>query len=531
QCGFCTPGFVMSLYGRSIGAVGTAGTPVADVIAGNLCRCSTRRSAIRPIGAAEMGVRFLLDGMIYDVGDVDPTLTLLEFLRYRVGLTGTKEGCAEGDCGACTVLVGELVEDVITWRAVNACILFVPMLDGRALKTVESLGGAHPVQREMVARHGSQCGFCTPGFGMSLYGRSIGAAGTKDVPVKDVIAGNLCRCTGYGPILDAGEAVPPATEDDSVTIAALKTLRRETGLAIDYQDPLAGGTRRWFAPRSADELADLLIDFPNARIVAGATDVGLWVTKQQRVLETIIWLGEIGDLATLEEDAAGLMIGAGVRYVDAAAALARLHPDLGELVRRIGAVQVRNAGTIGGNIANGSPIGDMPPALIALGATVTLRRGRDRRTFALEDYFIRYGVQDRQPGEFVEAIWVPRPDPADLIRIFKLSKRFDSDISAACGAFAFRIEGDVVTQARIAFGGMAGTPQRAAATEAALTGQSWSEASIETAAAALAQDYAPLTDVRGSSAYRLASAANLLRKIWIETQTSEPSHVLDLIDV
>jgi len=513
-----------------------------------------------------MGVRFLLDGMVYDMGDIDPTLTLLEFLRYRMGLTGTKEGCAEGDCGACTVLVGELTPprhpseswdlgssspassplpeekgdpsfrwddgggEGITWRAVNACILFVPMLDGRALRTVESLGGTHPVQREMVARHGSQCGFCTPGFVMSLYGRSIGAAGTQEVPVKDVIAGNLCRCTGYGPILDAGEAVAPAPVDDSATIAALKTLQRGAGLALDYQDPLAGIARRWFAPRTADELADLLIAWPDARIVAGATDVGLWVTKQQRVLETIIWLGDVADLATLEESEFGLTIGAGVRYVDAYAALARLHLDLGELIRRIGAVQVRNAGTIGGNIANGSPIGDMPPALIALGATMTLRRGRDRRTFALEDYFIRYGVQDRQPGEFVEAISVPRPDPADLIRIFKLSKRFDSDVSAVCGAFAFRIADGVVTSARIAFGGMAGTPQRAAAAEAALTGQPWSEASVEAAAAALAQDYTPLTDVRGSSAYRLTSAANLLRKVWIETQVAEPSSVLDLID-
>jgi xanthine dehydrogenase small subunit len=467
-------------------------------------------------------------------------------------------------------------EEKLTWRALNACIMFMPMLDGRALRTVESLGGQHPVQREMVARHGSQCGFCTPGFVMSLYGRSIGAAGTVDTPVKDVIAGNLCRCTGYGPILDAGEAVPFAPVDDRMTIAALAELRRGEGLALTYKDPLAGIVRRWFSPRSADELAALLIEHPHARMVAGATDVGLWVTKQHRVLDTVIWLGEVADLRTLAEDDAGLTIGAGVRYVDAHAVLARLHPELGELVRRIGALQVRSAGTIGGNIANGSPIGDMPPALIALEATVTLRRGEERRTIALEDFFVRYGVQDRQPGEFVESIWVPRPEssspsllgeararsadggviqpsrkplhhpaapggppPRDklgegldlnLVRIFKLSKRFDSDISAVCGAFALRIENGVVTRARIAFGGMAGTPQRASATEAALTGKPWCKASIEAAAAALAQDYSPLSDVRGSSAYRLSAAANLLRKVWIETQVAEPTSVLDMAD-
>jgi xanthine dehydrogenase small subunit len=475
-----------------------------------------------------MGVRFLLDGIVHDLTDVDPTMTVLEMLRYRLGRTGTKEGCAEGDCGACTVVVGELQDDAIIWRSLNACILFVPMIDGRALRTVESLGGTHPVQREMVARHGSQCGFCTPGFVMSLYGRSIGAAGTADTPVADVIAGNLCRCTGYGPILAAGEAVPPAVSDDSETIAALRSLAHRAPLALSYSDPLAGIERRWIAPRTADQLAAALLEHPTARIVAGATDVGLWVTKQHRTLDTIIWLGDVADLAAIDEDERGVTLGAGVRYVDAHAALARLHPDLGELVRRIGGLQVRSSGTIGGNIANGSPIGDMPPALIALGATLTLRRGDARRTIALESFFLCYGAQDRAEGEFVEAVHIPRPDPATIVRIVKLSKRFDSDISAVCGAFAISVANGTVTGARIAFGGMAGTPQRACAAEAALIGQPWSEAAIEHAAAALAQDYTPLSDVRGSAAYRLTAAANLLRRLWIEqSDAAEPTSVLD----
>ena len=450
-------------------------------------------------------VRFLLDGQWETVGGIDPTTTVLEWLRQTKGRTGTKEGCAEGDCGACTVLVGSAESGRLVWRAINACILFLPMLHGKALRTVESLGGSHPVQQAMVEHHGSQCGFCTPGIVMSLYGRSLRAVGTENAKVEDVLAGNLCRCTGYGPILFAADAVPVEPEDDAAILAALS---RQPAESLR----LPG----WSSPATADELADLLVEKPDTRIVAGATDVGLWVTKQHRVLPEIVYVGGIADLSHIDETEDGLTLGASVRYGDAHAALSRIHPDLGELVRRIGAVQVRNAGTIAGNIANGSPIGDMPPALIALGASITLRRGAERRELALEDFFLDYGKQDRKPGEFVESVFIPRPTPDQIIRIVKLSKRFDSDISAVCGAIRLTLAKSRIAEARIAFGGMAGIPKRARAAEAALTGSFWSQSACEDAARALAEDFTPLTDVRGSSDYRLTAAGNILRRLWFE---------------
>jgi xanthine dehydrogenase small subunit len=462
-------------------------------------------------------IRFLLDGEAIEIADPDPTGTALDFLRYRLRRTGTKEGCAEGDCGACTILLGELRDDTVEWRAVNACILLLPMLDGKALLTVESLsrdGALHPVQRALAEGHGSQCGFCTPGFVMSLYGRSIAASGTEDVPVGDVLAGNLCRCTGYGPILAAGEANPPApAAADPALVSALKSIRRLQPLLLRHVDAVSGELRQAFLPRTADELAAYQIANPDSRIVAGATDLGLWVTKQLSSLERLVFIGDLAELMQVEEGEAGVTLGANVRYTEARQALARLHPDLGELVRRIGGLQVRNAGTVGGNIANGSPIGDMPPALIALGASLTLRRGKARRTFPLEDYFIAYGRQDRAPGEWVEQLHIPRPARGALVRIVKLSKRFDSDISGLCAAFMIAIENGRVGSARIAFGGMAGIPARAPHCEAALRGAPWSAETLDAAAEALRADFTPLTDLRGSAEYRLEAAGNLLRRL------------------
>jgi xanthine dehydrogenase small subunit len=464
-------------------------------------------------------VRFLLDGELQAVDGVDPTRTVLEHLRGTLNRTGTKEGCAEGDCGSCTVLVGEAAGDGVTWRAVNSCIQFLPMLHGKALLTVESLardGQLHPVQQAMVDRHGSQCGFCTPGIVMSLYGKAVGAQGSE-VPPAEMLAGNLCRCTGYGPILEVAKDVVR----EAAPQVDLSKLADDQPLALAYADPISGLTRRWFAPRSLAELAQSAVDHPEAVIVAGATDVGLWVTKLRRPLQTLIDIGEVAELKRIESSDRGVWIGAGVRYVDAMEALGGLYPELGAMMRRLGSTQVRNSGTIGGNIANGSPIGDMPPALIAAGATLVLNRGGVRRELPLEAFFLDYGRQDRQPGEFVEAVIVPRPQPDLVFKVFKLSKRFDQDISAVCGAFALTLDDGVVASARIAFGGMAGTPKRASACEAALVGQSWSEATVEAAMAALDADFTPLSDMRASAAYRALSARNMLRKVFLETTRPE----------
>jgi xanthine dehydrogenase small subunit len=447
-------------------------------------------------------IRFLLDGQVREIADADPTLTVLNWLRYDARRTGTKEGCAEGDCGACTVVLGELEDGRVRFRAVNACILFVPMLDGRALFTVESLGreGAlHPIQQALVDSHGSQCGFCTPGFVMSLYAHQRDGGATDEQSLKDMLAGNLCRCTGYGPILAAGQAMGADAEDASELAKALAALRDDEPLAV-------GG---FVAPTSADGVAEAYAANPDATILAGGTDVGLWVTKQGRSLPAIISINEAADLRTIEHTEAGLRIGAAVRYADAEAELTAWHPAFGELLRRLGGQQVRNLGTVCGNIANGSPIGDMPPALIAAGARLVLRKGKAHRHLALEDYYLAYGKQDRGPGEFVEAVIVP-PVGDRIFKIYKISKRLDQDITSVCVGISVKVEGGLVTEARIAFGGMAAIPKRAVTIEAALIGQPWTPEAVARAAENLAQDFAPIDDMRASAAYRLNVAKNLL---------------------
>ncbi|MDX2203683.1 MAG: xanthine dehydrogenase small subunit [Hyphomicrobiaceae bacterium] len=464
-------------------------------------------------------VTFVLNGTTHVVRDVSPSTTLLQHLRRSLRLTGTKEGCAEGDCGACTVVVGELVAGSVRYRAVNACILLLPMLEGKSVTTVEGVcgagGGLHPVQQALVDQHGSQCGFCTPGFVMSLYAAYVGEARPSGQRVNDLLAGNLCRCTGYGPIARAATAMydlPPVAAPDEA--AALAAIAHADTVRLEGE----GEGGRCLLPASLDALAELAAAHPEAVILAGATDVGLWITKRHRRIPTFIATARVAELRGCVREGDVLRIGAGTTWTDLEAPLGAIYPDLGELIRRFAATQVRNGATIGGNIANGSPIGDGPPALIALGARLVLRKGAATRTIALEDFFIAYGRQDRAPGELVVGIELPVIDDPARFKAYKVSKRFDQDISAVCGCFNIEVAGGQVRSARIAFGGMAATPKRAGTVEAALVGRPWNAATVDAALPLFAHDFTPISDMRGSAGYRMQVAMNLLRRYFHETQ-------------
>ncbi|MGI6856608.1 xanthine dehydrogenase small subunit [Mesorhizobium sp. 1B3] len=478
-------------------------------------------------------LHFILNGEDVALTDVAPDETLLDFLRLRRSLRGSKEGCAEGDCGACTVLVGKLVGGKLVYEGVNSCIRFLGSLDRTHVVTIEHLKGAdgklHPVQQAMVDFHGSQCGFCTPGIVMSLYALWMENPRPSDQAIEKALQGNLCRCTGYEAIIRAARAVSSYgdTEKDPLAAERQAVGSRLAALADGARVEIGTGERRLVVPADVDDFATVLEAEPKATVVAGSTDVGLWVTKFMRSISPAVFIGGLDELRTISEENGVVTIGAGVTYTEAFAALSGRIPALGALIDRIGGDQVRNMGTIGGNIANGSPIGDTPPPLIALGAMLTLRRGKTRRTIPLEDFFIAYGKQDRQPGEFVEAVRVPLPNKSSYFAIYKVSKRRDEDITSALGAFHLMLAGDgTVAAVRIAYGGMAATPKRAAAVEAALIGRPWNEATVEAALPRYEEDFTPLTDMRATAAYRALAAKNLLRRFLAETSgTSEPIQV------
>ena len=466
-------------------------------------------------------IRFFHRGEIVRLRDVPATRSVLDWLREDQRCTGTKEGCNEGDCGACTVVVGELAEHTdspeqavrgLRLRPVNACIKFVPSLHGKALFTVEDLRGPqglHPAQQALVDCHGSQCGFCTPGFAMTMWcsTQNHGAAGTRPdrARLADELAGNLCRCTGYRPILDAGARMFDVAPVPLATAPAIAALR-----AIATEAPAA-------APRTLADLAARYAANPRARLVAGGTDVGLWVTKQFRDLGEVISVTEVDDMKAITHADGELRIGAGASLEAAWAALAQRAASLTEAWRRFASPPIRHAGTMGGNVANGSPIGDSPPVLMALDALVELRLGDRVRRLPLEDFYTGYQKNRLEPGEFVQALAVPDAAWSRQIRAYKISKRFDSDISAVFAALAIALDSDRVADVRLVFGGMAAIVKRASSAEAALLGQPWNAATLAAAQAALAQDFTPLDDMRATAAYRLRVAQNLLQRFWLET--------------
>ncbi|WP_439888747.1 xanthine dehydrogenase small subunit [Pseudomonas sp. MBLB4123] len=469
-------------------------------------------------------IQFLLNRELRTEQRLDPNVTVLNYLREHLGKPGTKEGCASGDCGACTVVVGELDGERIRYRTLNSCLTFVSSLHGKQLITVEDLkhqGKLHSVQQAMVDCHGSQCGFCTPGFVMSLFALQKNSDGFDKAETMEALAGNLCRCTGYRPIIDAAEQACCQKQPDQFDAFEAETVAQLKAIAPRETAELNSGDKRCLLPLTVADLADLYAANPEARLLAGGTDLALEVTQFHRELPVMIYVGHIESMKRVDVTADSIEIGAATALSDCYAALAEEYPDFGELLHRFASLQIRNQGTLGGNIGNASPIGDAPPLLIALGAQIVLRKGNSTRTLALEDYFLDYKVTAREEAEFIEKIVVPRARANQAFRAYKVSKRLDDDISAVCAAFNLVIEDGVVREARIAFGGMAAIPKRAAVCEAALVGAGWYPEVIERACAALAEDFTPLSDFRASKEYRLLTAQNLLRKFFLELNAPE----------
>ncbi|QXI42102.1 xanthine dehydrogenase small subunit [Pseudomonas wayambapalatensis] len=472
-------------------------------------------------------IQFLVNQELRNEHALDPNMTVLQYLREHLGKPGTKEGCASGDCGACTVVVGELTQDdlgqpALRYRSLNSCLTFVSSLHGKQLISVEGLkhqGELHSVQKAMADCHGSQCGFCTPGFVMSLFALQKKSSGHDLHQAQEALAGNLCRCTGYRPILDAAEQSCARPCQDQFDAQQAQTIARLKAIAPQQTGELNSGDKRCLVPLTVADLADLYSSHPEARLLAGGTDLALEVTQSHKTLPVMIYVGHVAELKRIDKTSSHLEIGAATPLTDCYGALNEEYPDFGALLHRFASLQIRNQGTLGGNIGNASPIGDSPPLLIALNAQIVLRQGDRQRTLALEDYFIDYRITARQDSEFIEKILVPRASNEWTFRAYKVSKRLDDDISAVCAAFNLNIENGVVGGVRIAFGGMAAIPKRARACEAALLGKPWNQASIERACQALAEDFSPLTDFRASKEYRLLTAQNLLRKYFIEQQS------------
>ena len=474
-----------------------SGTPIAKIATMDGTTSIVRRE-----------IRFLLNDDEVRLDKVRAEDTLLDFIRLRARLTGTKEGCAEGDCGACTVLVGSLRDGALEYQPINACIRLLASLDGCHVVTIEHLGreGLHPVQASMVRNHGSQCGFCTPGIVMALYAAWLSDGNLRADQAKVALQGNLCRCTGYAPILRAAADVGANPAADPLFVQR-ETVRARLaalvdGRRVDLEDVAI--------PRDVDDLAEILLERPSATIVSGATDVGLWVTKGMQRITPAVFIHHLDALRRIEVTDEMMEIGATVTYADLMPVLREHFPTVIAYWLRIGGPQIRAAGTIGGNVANGSPIGDTPPWLIAMGATLVLRKGTDRREVRAEDFFVDYGKQDLAKGEFLERIRVPLLHPDETLIVEKISKRRDEDISTVAMAARLRLSNGTVRDARIAYGGMAAIPKRARAVEAALINQEFSPERVTQAVAALREDFQPISDARASAEYRARVAGNLL---------------------
>jgi xanthine dehydrogenase small subunit len=472
-------------------------------------------------------IQFLLNGETITERNLDPTMTVLQYLRERRMQMGTKEGCAEGDCGACTVVLRELVDGEIRTRSVNSCILFMGVLDGKEICTVENLGtpdAPHEIQQLVAEKHGSQCGFCTPGIVMSLAALQVAGVQKTRENIDEALAGNLCRCTGYGPIIDAAMDMEPNTVQNIVA-DELTNLQHNDMVMLHAN--IYGADKQFYIPKTLEQLSELTAAHPDATLLAGGTDIGLWATKHHKTLNCIIYVGNVDALNAITQTEDTIHIGAGVKYADAIDQLGEFFPSMGNVMRRIGGAQIRNLGTLGGNIANGSPIGDMPPLLIAAGAKLILQSSPGERIIPLEDYFVDYGKQDLRTGEFVKSIIVPKPSAQQKYFTYKISKRSQSDISAVCMAMSFELVDGVCSKVCLAYGGMAATPKRSSNAEETLEGNDWTEVNIRKAMAVLTSDFTPIDDMRATKNYRMQVAQNLILKAFLEDQPGDILRVLE----
>ena len=471
-------------------------------------------------------LRFLLNGKECSETSAPPTMTVLDWLRTRADLTGTKEGCAEGDCGACTIVLGREFDGSLQYRAANSCLMMLPQIDNCAVLTVEGLaepGGAlHPVQQAMVDTDATQCGFCTPGFVMAMFAFHHGGEPAEDAVIHEALAGNLCRCTGYRSIVDACRRIARGPADrfageTAATAAALAGLPPCT----DYRT----GSQAFLIPRSLDALFAAMEQFPDALLLAGGTDLGLRVSKDRELLPAVISTEAVQELRQIKPGDGALELGGAVTYTEALPHLDKHFPSFGALVRRIGSRQIRNLGTIAGNLATASPIGDAIPCLIALDATVTLASRAGERVLPVETFITGYRKTALAAGEVIATIRIPLLAPGQAYAVYKLSKRFDQDISTVIAAFRLVRQGGQVRELRAAYGGMAARVMRAGKLEAALIGRPWKPAWIADVDALLARDFTPIGDHRGGAAYRLRAAAGLLRRFQLETSSTVPVRV------
>ncbi|MDO8826853.1 xanthine dehydrogenase small subunit [Methylophaga sp.] len=464
-------------------------------------------------------IKFMLNGEWVTESDIDPTLSVLRYLRTKKGLTGTKEGCASGDCGACTLLIGEVNADRATYKAVNSCITLLGDLHGKHIVSVEGVNASaevHPVQACMVEHHGSQCGFCTPGIVMSLVGLREKQQSCSRADALEALSGNLCRCTGYRPIVDAALASFQQSDVNNVINATTAWQIPELESCASLQSEKGS----YFAPQHEAELKTVLAENPQARFVAGATDLALDITQQYKTFDCLVSLSNVAELSELSEAGDVLNIGGAATYSAVMPWLKTWYPQVVELFDRIGSLQIRNRGTIGGNVANASPIGDTPPILLALGASLELATVNSRRLVAIDDFFKGYKQTVLKAGEYIRTISIPKPKADTQLKLYKVSKRYDDDISAVMAAFFFKIEQGIISEARLAFGGMAAIPKYAESAQASLIGKAMSADTLSIAMAALNNDFAPMTDVRATDKYRLKVAQNLLQKAFAEINES-----------